>query len=334
LQKINHVELTRHGKPIPTVFDLLGHKENNITAAIGWTLANCHDFLHQFLSVVASEGSIGDVKNIELKKYGEDKGFTDIEISTENCHIIVEAKCGWTLPTDAQLLKYANRFKVKTSKAVLIVVSAFRDYVTHGKLPEKIGGFRVRHIGYKELMEIAKRTLSDCRNSDRRVLKDLTQYLGVVMNASSRTSNMVYVVPLALSTPSFSSLSWIDIVEKAGFYFHPVGTSGWPVEPATYLGFRYAGRLQSIRFVENCVVAPDGNGIHAAIPEISAARWTRSPDVKPGQHFVYKLGPPIVPGHVVKSGNIWTSRRWAAIDLLLTSKSISEAAELTKKRKA
>jgi hypothetical protein len=53
-------------------------------------------------------------------------------------------------------------------------------------------------------------------------------------------------------------------------------------------------------------------------------------------HFVYVLGPAIVPATDVRSGAIWSQRNYAAIDLLLSGActTISDAVAKTKERLA
>ena len=72
--------------------------------------------------------------------------------------------------------------------------------------------------------------------------------------------------------------------------------------------------------------------MHRELWPIDARKWDKSPFVYHGGHFVYRLGPPVRSNGIVKSGNIRAMRLWAAIDLLLTCKSVLEAAKLTKRR--
>ena len=61
------------------------------------------------------------------------------------------------------------------------------------------------------------------------------------------------------------------------------------------------------------------------MPELNPGPW------KP--HFLYTLGPAIVPQKIVKTGRIYRSGRvWAMLDLLLACDTISQARDLTKKR--
>jgi len=137
-----------------------------------------------------------------------------------------------------------------------------------------------------------------------------------------QSSNMVYVVPLDCGTPERSRIPWIDIVRANRRYFHPTGGKRWPKAPPNYLGFRYHGRLQAIHHVDSWQVTDD---LHSAIEEIRPGK--RDP------HFVYVLGEPIVPPRRVPAGKVYPSGRvWAALDLLLTCGTVSEARDQTQRR--
>jgi hypothetical protein len=104
-------DLILHARNVPTVFDLLGHDENDMTAALGWGLARNPALLNAFVAVVASAGDVTDDLVVELQMHDEtDRGFTDIELRSPALHVIVEAKRGWSLPSKAQLRRYEARF--------------------------------------------------------------------------------------------------------------------------------------------------------------------------------------------------------------------------------
>ena len=42
-------QLTLRGRPVESVYQLLGTRENDMTYALGWTLARCHPFLAELL---------------------------------------------------------------------------------------------------------------------------------------------------------------------------------------------------------------------------------------------------------------------------------------------
>ena len=91
-------DLILHARSIQTVFDLLGHDENDMTAALGWGLARNAALFRGFVARVAIDSDVPEVV-VELQTHNEaDRGFTDIELRCPELHIIVEAKRGWSLP--------------------------------------------------------------------------------------------------------------------------------------------------------------------------------------------------------------------------------------------
>ena len=146
----------------------------------------------------------------------------------------------------------------------------------------------------------------------------------------NQNSNLVYVVALSNKTFGCGDTTFIDVVEKYGWYFHPIGGVGgvWPYDPPNYLGFRYGRELKSIHHIESYEVISDYK------PHFTS---TSTPIARP--HFLYKLGPAIKPSRRVPTNGqghtIYPSgRKWIYIDLLLTAGSVAEAAYLTKKRDA
>ena len=109
-------ELVLHDRPIETVFDLLGHDENDMTASLGWALAHNAALLDRFVARVAPGTSLTEAPAIELQKHdGADGGLTDIELLAPELHVIVEAKIGWDPPSHAQLQRFENRFAKTTA---------------------------------------------------------------------------------------------------------------------------------------------------------------------------------------------------------------------------
>lgn len=135
----------------------------------------------------------------------------------------------------------------------------------------------------------------------------------------------VYVVSLASGVPDWSPISWVDFVRERNRYWHPyrVPGSGWPTEPPELLGFRYAGRLQEIRPVEDWAVVED---LRDELSELGQVV------IKP--RIVYRLAPSIGPGHEVRTGRLWPSGRyWVDLDLLQSCDTVSEAFRRTRERR-
>ncbi len=326
-------DLFLHGRPVKTVFDLLGDKENDITFSIGWALGQCDAFMNALLEKWFPGIDVGEVQAVQLQQAGG-SGFTDVEIITDHVHVIIEAKRGWDLPEsiEQQLTKYASRFSMTSGQNLIVVMSEGADYYALPKLPRSVEAISVRYLSWRGIAAIAKKSQQGTSHASKRLLQELLQYLNSIMSLQNQTSNQVYVVALAGGAAGWSALSWRHIVTEHDRYFHPVGGSGWPKTPPNYLGFRYDGRLQSIRHIDRYSVIADTPGMAAAFPLML-------PAVQEGQeifskaHFLYELGPAIAPIHEVRTGNLFRNGRvWAALDLLLTSKTISEARDLTQQR--
>lgn len=320
-------ELSLHGKGVGTVFDLLGAKENDITKALGWALARSPCLVSQLVETTLGVEA-GEILGIRLQEFVEAGGITDIEVDTENAQLVIEAKRGWTLPAASQLELYAPR--LKSASGAVVSMSECSVEWAKPRLPQAVGdGIPVVHLSWKEIHDAVEAVAGESGQNEKRLLREFARYLRGLMTMQKQDSNMVYVVSLGKKELFESSVNFADIVLKHDRYFHPVGggKGGWPKEPPNYIGFRFDGKLQQIRHVE-------GYEIHEnpwqEVPGLSG-----KPDWEKRPHFFYFLGPPIVPPHDVKMGKLWaTARVWAALDLLLTCKTVSEARDLTNMRLA
>ncbi len=329
-------DLFLHGDEIKTVFDLLGSKENDITYSVGWALAQSEAFTSKMLKDLFFQYDYGSVKAIRLQEFkngsdkkNTDKGYTDIEIEADRLQMIIEAKRGWNLPTEKQLAKYANHLvKHTTIKKAIVVFSECSIEYVKDRLPDAVNDVPIIYRSWKHLSQIVMKSGYGGSHAEKRILSELNKYLEGLMSMQNQQSNRVYVVSLGYNTPEWSKLSWIEIVTQKQRYFHPFGSGGWPKDPPNYLGFRYYGKLQSIHHVEDYEIVDD---LSRYIPEISKKKWFEAHDRF--SLVFYKLGKPIKPVTDVRTGNIYRNGRvWAAIDLLLTCRTISEARDLTNKR--
>ena len=320
-------DLILHGREVGTVFNLLGCDENAVTASLGWVLTRRPGaFLERFLKAVLDGQSHGTPQAVHLQKHAEDGGYTDIEIITDKAHVIVEAKRRWNLPTHRQLNKYARRLEGRGGARVLVVLSeCTSDYVADVGLPEAVRKIPVRFLPWGKVHDLAASTRARTQ-AERHALGDFCRYLEDVMDDQDQESNLVYVVSLSTKRRPWCRIKPFDWVTKKRRYFHPYNRAGWPLVPPNYLGFRYHGRLQSIHHVEKAEIVQN---LADHLDEIVKRKRHHTPS----PCVLYRLGPPIVPCRKVKTGNLFRSARvWAALDLLLTSKTISRARDLTKKR--
>jgi hypothetical protein len=316
-------ELLLHNRRVESVFSLLGQAENDITFSMGWALSRSPLMLQSFIRKALRTTHRCDLNQlvVALQEYQKGSGITDIEIRDADLHVIVEAKRGWILPSQGQLKRYVPRFRQTKAENPLIVTASecSQDYACQ-YLPSAVDGIPVRHVSWSEMSALSR--FRGGSHAEKRLMEEFRTYIATIVNMQPQESNLVYV--LALSTFEWApGLNFIQTVEKRKRYFHPYGVRGWPKEPPNYIGFRYNGQLQSIHHVESAKVIKN---FHPYFPE--------APDKEEKEPlFLYRLGPPIRPANQVKSGKVqWSARRWAMLDLLLTSKTISEACEATKTR--
>ncbi|MDQ0481066.1 PD-(D/E)XK nuclease family protein [Guptibacillus hwajinpoensis] len=318
-----------HGRNINSIFQLLGYKENDISRSMAWVLSKCGSMLEIFVKDICGIVSFKH-ENVEICAQEYDKegsGITDIEIKNDKeFFIIVEAKRGWDLPKKAQLLKYANRESFKKSyaknKVIVSLSECSKEYAHHNLEIKDANGFPIKHVSWKDIQDFTAAAYSFSSNSEKNLLKELQVYLRGLVTMQNQNSNEVYVVSLGAGKPKDCSLTWIDIVKQKDKYFHPMGGSGWPKEPPNYIAFRYQGKLQSIHHIEGYEVSTNP---HKAIPEMPDREWE--------PHFIYTLGPAIIPSKEIKTGKVYPSGRvWCHLDTLLTCDTISNARDVTKER--
>lgn len=319
-------DLSVHGRQISNFFELLGDDENALTFALGWTLRQSPDFLKALLVRIFGDSVDGSQAVIRLQGYQSEHGYTDIEIDVSSAACaIIEAKRGWNLPGREQLGKYASRaaFRSAREKYLVVLTECLPEYIEHNlEIAARLRPL-VKPLRWHWVIATAEKLAGRVGNVQKGVLREMATFLRDHTTARDAWSNLVYVLSLAKGSIEDFTITWIDVVEKKKKYFHPVGPPGWPSNPPTYLGFRYDGKLQSIHFVESYKVV---GSLEDDIPEIKWGKLDRP-------HFLYDLGKPIRPSQECKTGNIFRAGRvWCALDLLLTSKTISEARDFTRKR--
>ena len=319
-------DLYIYDNKIESIFQLLGEKENDISYSVGYALSRCEKFLQNFLQhlKIKTHFEVDKIK-IRLQAHEKEKGFTDFEIIHDNeFHIIVEAKKGWIFPKEEQLSKYATRQSFISSKAKDKRIIVFNESIPD--FTETHFCTSIEVISWNDIRNIALSSKMIGRNTENKLLEQLSIYLDKISSMQKIDSNRVYVVTLGKGVADKSNVLWKDIVNKHSKYFHPIGgkKGGWPIEPPNYIAFRYDGKLQSIHHIDKYEIITDPSS-HFEIPK----------DIWNGErHYLYHLGPAIKPAHDVKAGEkiIRTIRVWAALDLLLTSQTIQEATEKTKER--
>ena len=274
--------LTVCGRPVATVFDLLGDSENDMTSSTGWALTRSPTLLRLLLERVAPGTNPGMFIGVRLQESSDLGGYTDIEIETENLFVIVEAKRGWQLPRCAQLELYAQRLQRREKQGVLVVLSECSREFAGPRLPKTIGQVPVCHLSWRDVVALGRASACRGARAERPVLRDLCDYLGVD-HMPSQQSNLVYVVVIAEGSPPWSRIPWRDYVRVKSQYFHPYGRGGWPAVPPDHLGFRWGGRLRSIHHVEGYEIV---DPLWEKVPEIERAPQGEND----GEYVLYQLG--------------------------------------------
>jgi hypothetical protein len=318
-------EITLFGRPVNTLFDLLGKKEDDITYSFGWALAQSERLTRSLLRDLFPGRKITTPEVIRLQEIVPHAGRTDIEIVAGDVHVVLEAKRGWHLPEEDQLRTYAERSDMPPT-ALLVTAEASQDFVRlHRKLPKRVSRVPVLYRSWQELSELAAKTASSGGGSaEKRLLRELVTYMKGLMTMQNVRDNMVFVVSLSAREIENSGLTYRDPVLQHNVYFCPFG-GGWPVVPPNYLGFRFDGELQQIRHVEGYEV--NESEYSGFKPLKGKVQWDDTP------HWLFQLGPAIKPPRQVKGGRLFRGQRvWAALDLLLTSETVSEARDKTQAR--
>ena len=322
-----------HGKPVETVFELLGSDENSMTYSLGWALVNCEMFCAEFAQLLNIHNGFSENIQVRLQDYRSQRGFTDLEIIDPGLHhIIIEAKRGFSVPSEEQLRRYADRMDRGENVHNLLVVLAESDLNEQWlplQVPLTVDGIPVTTVSWRCFQEMAQCSIGGASHAEKRLLKQFINYLSKVTRMQNQYSNEVYVV--SLSTDCWKDeISWIDVVREHRKYFHPVGggAGGWPPAPPNYIAFRYDAQLQSIHHVESYSVI---NDYYPHFPVLD-------PSPTGPLNYLYTLGPAITNCIPTNDPNrqypalYRSARKRCFLDLLLTCGSIAEAAGKSKER--
>lgn len=324
-------ELVLHGKPVGTVFDLLGRTENDMTYALGWGLTRSAKVLEGFAGRVAPGTRLVEPVVVELQEHDAlDGGFTDVEVLTADLHVIVEAKRGWGPPGEAQLRRYEARFgrAGRPIQSLVVLTQNGAESVVRHQIGEWAPAppIKAHVVGWSDVVRLIRAAGRGGPLAERRLAKELADYLGGLADMRNTESNSVYVVALATTPfPGWpAGITPIDVVQKWSRYFFPA-TGNWPKTPPNYIAFRYWGKLQAIHHVDGYTIFEN--------PHDAIEAW---PDLEWSPHFLLTLGPAIRPPSDVRTGTgiVRASRVWVDIDLLLTSSTITEAAHRSRERRA
>ncbi|CPZ07302.1 hypothetical protein [Mycobacteroides abscessus] len=133
------VELRRHGSEVASVFDLLGTDENDLTSALGFTMARCP----QLCEAIAARIGVGGGDAVIAMEVRHAEGRTDLELRVGQDLFVFEAKAGWLLPGVEQLARYTS--SIRGNGALITLSQASRALAAH-RLPPEVNGVPVFHL--------------------------------------------------------------------------------------------------------------------------------------------------------------------------------------------
>jgi len=318
------MKLLPYTRPVGTIFDLLGTKEDDMTYALGFVVSRSPRFASSLVRKIGGPSGALEDGLVRLQEVDGD-GRTDVEIDwPKRFSAVLEAKRGPWLPTVEQLAKYIPRLQGKGGpvKRLVTVTNAPTAYA-RASLPDAISEIPVVHLTWRDVLQLARSVRTSEGNRNKALLDEFCTYLKGILGMENRQSNLVYVV--SLSSGGEWGVNSRDVVNKYRRYFYPVGgKGGWP-DPPNYIAFRYDGRLQTIHHVEGFSVLTEPKTV---FPEATTEL------VPP--HYLLELGPEIRPSSPVPTGPgiPRANRVWCMLDLLLTSVTVTAAQKETKRRLA
>lgn len=314
-------ELTRHRAAVPSVYSLLGTLENDLTAALGYTLTRSPTLRTHIVRRIWPNRKPPATDEATLALEERDaEGRTDLELRLPGALVIFEAKRGWIVPTKDQLVKYAGRIAEEPQGGVLVTLSqASGDLAAAYGLPASIDGIPVVHLPWADALHDINAARRGCRGIERVWLDELHAYLKEVIRMRRPEDCMTYCVALSHDKPGDGGKrTFLEYVTEANCYFHPYGAgNGWPIEPPNFMAFRWAGHVQRIHRVIRTEVIPS---LLHRFPDVPANEVTITP------HAVYDLGPRIPPFDPIPTGkNYRAARLRVLLDQLQTGPTLADA---------
>ncbi|WP_100515515.1 hypothetical protein [Mycobacteroides abscessus] len=316
------VELRRHGSEVGSVFDLLGYKENDLTAALGFALARCPQLCTAVAARIADADNLTGDTAIALE-VRDDDGRTDLELRIGESLFIFEAKRGWLLPGTNQLARYARRIQRNGGRGGLVTLSQASHALAVGQLPSEVDGISVFHLPWGEVLEDIAAVKHRSRGRERVWLDELRTYLKGVIRVRSVADCWVYSVALNDVKPAGGETSFKDFVREQRCYFHPYGEGGWPTVAPNFMAFRGNGAVRRIHRV-----------VGSEVVTHLAERWPYMADNPDADrpHTIYELGEQIPPLEPIRNGaNYRAIRLWVLLDQLQVAETLADAVARSKR---
>lgn len=308
--------LIKYGREAHSVFDLLGHREVDVTAALGWSLSRSPRLLIE-LGRHLGHDLAADETLVALET-ADVEGRTDIELTTSTTKVVIEAKQGWLVPGEEQLEKYLGRFD-EFEHRLLVSMSDSSERWAGDLLPATVGDVPVRHISWDALRDAVRTSRVAAHGRERMWLEELEEYMGKSTSTVPYDDQWVFCV--VVSDEVFGGMTFRDYVVKERTYFHPFGGNNtWPKVAPNFLCFRWGGAVRQVNRVESFEVV---SSLTDCWPSIT-------PEEAGGAHIVYELGPDIPIPEISTKGTYASGRVWCLLDQLLVQPTLADAVRVSK----
>ena len=191
------IPLTRYGRELSSIFQLLGHNEDDLTYALGWCLANCSVLMTKFVEEIGFQ-ELNSPVHIALQE-ADEFGRTDVEIHCDDSLLVIEAKKGFVLPTIDQLKKYSYRHFSEKSNRRLLVLTDYNSIVMRedANVPHVVNGLPIQYLGWQEIFQLVLVATKTSNNKQKLLLRQFATYLKETVTMPNKNSNLVWVVPLS-----------------------------------------------------------------------------------------------------------------------------------------
>lgn len=316
--------MTHHGKSMTSVFSLLGSNENDLTAALGWTLRSSPKLVAA-LTASLNPAPQAATTAIDLE-VSDEHGRTDLELHGADHVVVIEAKRGWLLPTDTQLAAYASRCRTMPVAHLVTLSDCSPDWARL-RLPATVDGVKVTHLPWSVVREHLAAARRSTAGHERLWLDQLEIYLKEALRVVEVNNAEAYCVVINNERPGGGGPhTYREIVEQ-GFYYYPYGWGhGWPPVPPNFLAFRWDNHVQRVHRVLGYEVIAS---LQERWPDIPAP--TGGPDERARvdgtdrPHVLCRLGPALRMGRLPTGVNYRAARLWVLLDQLLTAPTLQAA---------
>lgn len=165
----DRTSLSRHGRPVTSVLDLLGTDKNDLTAALGFTLARSPELLARLARLLLPPGGGAVSQQMETR---DELGRTDLELHADGHLVVIEAKKGWLLPHTSQLAAYAPRVTAAGGGTLVPLSEASTAWAANA-LAGQVAGVPVSHAPWSQVRSELTADRTAARGEQRHWLDEL-----------------------------------------------------------------------------------------------------------------------------------------------------------------